>query len=97
MSSIIKIAISMPTPEVSKNSVKPKPSLRKKVEYARDCMELPEKKKQAIRFLQEVNIHLNQKDRLDEEEQALLELTKPVIHEYGIPADLMAKDKKKES
>lgn len=50
------------------------------------------KRQMAIRFLQEVHQHLSNLPQLDEEASGMLELTKGIVEEYGIPSDLMKKE-----
>ena len=85
MSDII-IKIQMPT-STSKPKQKPAPSLRQRLEYAIECIELGRNPTEAVAFCQKLNRMLNKKEKLDEEQKYLLELTKPVIFEYGMPSE----------
>ncbi len=85
----IIVKIQMPDPVHSKEQAPKKaaPSLRQRLEYAIECIELGRNPKEAIAFAQKLNQMLNKKEKLDEEQKYLLELTKPIIFEYGMPAE----------
>jgi ribonucleotide reductase alpha subunit len=85
----IIVKIEMPSPEVATKAAPARtvPTLRERLEYAIECIELGRNPKEAIAFAQKLNRMLNQKEKLDEEQKYLLELTKPIIFEYGMPAE----------
>lgn len=88
----LNLSISMPEPATKKEYCPP--SLMDKIKNAcavTRAIKHP-KRQMAIRFLQEVHQHLTGLPQLDEESSAMLELTKGIVEEYGIPADLIKKE-----
>lgn len=92
----LSLNIEMPEPAPKKDYCPP--SLKDKIHNAcavTRAIKHP-KRQMAIRFLQEVHQHLSSLPQLDEESSAMLELTKGIVEEYGIPADLIQKGKTNE-